>query len=334
MSDTKPRRSTFGYIAGLLAFILSLAAAYLLFVNRQYVLDQLSVWQYEPTSEIVAFVERSGMNETGKFYFYASQPSLLEAQAFNKECDRKEEHTAILGCYNGRYIYIYNVANEDIDGIREVTAAHEMLHAAYDRLNTEERQSIDKLVEEEYTKLSGIEEFSERMAFYARTEPGERDNELHSLIGTEVADIAPALERHYARYFSDRSKIVTLHQKYATVFSELKVRADALSAQLTQLGDRIETQSAAYNKAITQFNQDVSAFERKAQNNGFTSQEELDRERNALLARADRLETNRQLINDEVTQYNQLRDELLSISSESEALNRSIDSSLAPAPSL
>ena len=333
MSDTKPRKSL-GYFISLTAFFLCVTGAGLLFINRQAVLDQVSVWQYEPSEVLTSFAQRSGMNDTGEFYFYATHPSLLEADAFNKECDRKEESTAILGCYNGRNIFIYNVPNKDVDGIREVTAAHEMLHAAYDRMSEADKRRVDALLETEYAKLQGDTEFSERMAFYARTEPGERDNELHSVIGTEVSNISPALEEHYKKYFSDRGKVVALHQKYASVFSGLQTRADTLSAQLTQLGDKIEADSTAYNKAIIQFNQDVSDFERRASNNEFSSQSALDRERDALLARADQLDTSRQTINDNVTRYNALRDELMGIASQSEALNRSIDSSLAPAPSL
>lgn len=333
MSDTKPHRAA-GYFTGLIAFFLCVAGAYLLLINRQAILDQLSVWQYQPTSDIVSFAERSGLNDTGKFYLYATHPSVLGATAFNKECDRKEQSTAILGCYNGRSIYIYNVPNKDLDGIREVTTTHEMLHAAYDRMDQTEKQKVDVLLEQEYAKLRDNKDFSERMAFYARTEPGERDNELHSVIGTEVASISPELEAHYAKYFSDRAKVVALHQKYATIFSDLQTRADTLSAQLTQLGDKIESESVTYNKSITQFNQDVSEFERRARSGAFSTQAELTKERNALLARADQLDASRQTINDEVSSYNSLRDQLMSISSQSEALNRSIDSSLAPAPSL
>ena len=37
--------------------------------------------------------------------------------------------TAVLGCYANREISIFNVTDQRLDGIREVTAAHEMLHA-------------------------------------------------------------------------------------------------------------------------------------------------------------------------------------------------------------
>lgn len=334
MSDTNPRRVHGAHVAGIIATVFCVLAALLLLANKQYVLDQLSVWQYKPDAEISALAARSGMNDTGKFYFYASHPAIDGAQEFNQECEHKESGTAILGCYNGRNIYIYNVTDAQLDGIKEVTAAHEMLHAAYARMSDGEKKSVDKLLEAEYNKLKNDKDFSERVAFYARTEPGERDNELHSVIGTEVANVSPALEAHYKKYFSDRSKVVALHDKYASVFTALQAKSDALSRQLTQLGDAIESGSAQYNADVTQLNADIETYNVKAKGGGFSSQAEFHAEFTSLKNRTAELESRRQAINSEITQYNSLRQELASVSSRSQALNRSIDSSLAPAPSL
>jgi hypothetical protein len=333
MSDLRPRRSH-GYITGIVALLSCVLVALLLLVNRQYILDQLSVWQYKPSPVIMSFAARSGMNETGEFYFYASRPLLADAQAFNQKCDRQEEKTAILGCYDGQYIYIYNVVSPELDGIREVTAAHEMLHAAYARLAPSRKKEVDTLLEAEYTKLRSDQKFAERMAFYERTEPGERSNELHSVIGTEVADISPELDTYYKAYFSDRERVVTLHGTYASVFASLEKQAGRLVTQLTQLKNKIEAESADYNKDISEFNQDVRQFERQADANEFSSQAEIDTQRSGLLGRASLLDARRDLIKSEVAEYERLRNELMKISSQSEALNRSIDSSLAPPPSL
>lgn len=337
MSSTRPfKQHNRGnsHVVALLVTAISIAAALVLLVNRQYVVDQLTVWQYQPIGAVAQLASRSGMNDTGKFYFYASQPAIETAPTFNKECGRKEESTAILGCYNGRNIYIYNVTNEKLDGIKEVTAAHEMLHAAYARMSDGEKKSVDKLLEAEYAKLKNNKEFAERFAFYDRTEPGERDNELHSVIGTEVSAVSPELEAHYRNYFSNRSKVLALHDKYASVFAELQAEGDELSKQLTALGDTIDQQTKDYNTAVTTLNSDIEDFNRRANSGGFSSKEEFDSERAVLLARANQLEDTRQTINDEVTQYNTLRERLKSVASQSEALNRSIDSTLAPAPNL
>jgi predicted nucleic acid-binding Zn-ribbon protein len=308
--------------------------AFLLVLNRQPILDQLAIWQFHPSSEIVSITQRTGMSTAGIATFYESQPALESNQDFNSKCARQEQSTAILGCYTGSHIYIYNVTDPKIDGIREVTAAHEMLHAAYARMSDTERTQVNALLEAEYAKLKDNKDFAERMAFYARTEPGERDNEFHSIIGTEVASISPALEAHYKKYFDDRSKVVQLHTQYSSVFNDLQSRSQQLSDQLTTLGDTIEKSSASYNVNVIQLNKDIVAFNARANNNGFSSQADFQRERAALVARAAQLDTQRSTINDDVATYNKLRQELASIASQSDALNRSIDSSLAPAPSL
>lgn len=52
------------------------------------------------------------------------------------------------------------------------------------------------MLEKEYRKNSDAE-FSKRMDYYKRNQPGEEYNELHSIIGTEFADISPQLEDYY-----------------------------------------------------------------------------------------------------------------------------------------
>jgi hypothetical protein len=333
MLDTKRFKSG-GYIASVIVTLISVAITGLLLINRQYILDSISVWQYSPTTEITAFVERTSMSDTGEFLFFASQPSLEGTQAFNDKCSRVEKSTAILGCYDGRSIFVYDVPNPKLDGIREVTSAHEMLHAAYLRLNTTERKNVDKLVEAEYAKLSTDAKFAERMAFYARTEPGERDNELHSIIGTEVTSISPELEAHYKTYFDDRSKVVLLHAKYASIFATLQARGEELSAQLTAIAASIDKRTATYNSDVESLNADIAAFNERAGNGGFSTQAQFNAERSGLIAKASSLESLRASIGEDRKQYEALREELMSIASESEALNQSIDSSLAPAPSL
>jgi hypothetical protein len=333
MLDTKRFKSS-GYVASVVVTLISVAITGLLLVNRQYILDTISVWQYTPSNDVTAFAERTSMSDAGEFLFFASQPSLEGTQAFNDKCSRLEKSTAVLGCYDGRSIFVYDVPNPKLDGIREVTSAHEMLHAAYLRLNDAQRKNVDKLVEEEYVKLSNDAEFAERMAFYARTEPGERDNELHSIIGTEVASISPALALHYKKYFDDRSKVVALHAKYASVFASLQARGEELSVQLTALATSIDKRTATYNNAVEELNKAIASFNARANNGEFTSQAQFNNERSGLIVKAGSLESLRASIDDDRRQYEALRGELITIASESEALNQSIDSSLAPAPSL
>lgn len=337
MSSTKQfqrRSSGHSHVGAFVIVLISVATAFFLYANRQYVVDQVAVWQYHPSDAIVQLATRADMSDTGKFYFYASHPAIEDAAAFNKNCGRKEENTAVLGCYTGQNIYVYNVTNTQLDGIKETTAAHEMLHAAYARMGASEKKTVDALLETEYNKLKNDKEFAERMAFYARTEPGERDNELHSVIGTEVASISPALEQHYKEYFADRRKVLALHDNYASVFAGLQARGDALSKQLTELRSAVSRQTTQYNADVSALNRDIADFNKRAASGGFASKSDFDSERAQLVGRAAQLDATRSQINSEIVQYNALREELKKVASQSDTLNQSIDSSLDPVPSV
>ncbi len=313
-----------------LVLIAVIAALY----NAQLIKDAVLYYQYSPDTTIASFVSTTGMSERGKFLFYASHPSLEEAAAFNAQCSNHEHPAAVLGCYKGDKIYIYNVVDVRLDGIRPTTAAHEMLHAAYARLSSTEKLRVNALLESEYEKLKDDADLSGRMDFYAVTQPGEHANELHSIIGTEIANISVELEEYYARYFSDRSKVIGQHQQYQALFIELNNRADTLSQQIDTLGEEIKEKRAAYDADASTMQRDIATFNRRAQQGGFESQTAFNRERQLLVARTASLETARDEINTAITNYNALVVELKEVALETETLNRSIDSKLEPAPSV
>jgi len=316
-------------IISLILIVLSL----LIVANRQRIIDQITVWQFHATSAITALVDRAGMNSNGKFLYLASQPILDSTQNFNNECDRIENTTSILGCYSNSRIFVYDVTDQKLDGIREVTATHETLHAVYARLDSTEKAKIDVLLEAEYKKLENNKDYSDRMAFYARTEPGERDNELHSVIGTEIANINPDLEKYYDNYFSDRQKVVALNTKYSSVFINLKNHANVLLAQLNALSKSISSGTEKYNSDVKTLNSDIIAFNKRADSgSGFNSQSQFNSERAVLSARVDELDVNRSKIDSDIATYDQILAEYNSLASESKKLYNSIDSTLAPAP--
>lgn len=313
-------------------FVLTVTSAVWLYANRQYVADQLLVWQYTPTSEIQSLVKKSGMSDKGKFDFYTGQPKVEGSQLFNQYCARQEKQNAILGCYTDRQIYIYDVTDAKLAGIKSVTASHEMLHAVYDRLGTDEKARVNSLLKDQYKSIDN-EELRTRMDYYQRTEPAQRMNELHSILGTEFANLNPELERYYATYFNDRKKVTDLHESYAKVFRKLSNQSDKLVTQLNALAIQIDNDTKAYNQAVKQLNADVQSFNNRTKNGSFSSQSEFDAERAALVARSSQLSNQRDSINAAIKRYEKLRADLEAINTQTEALNQSIDSSLAPAPS-
>jgi hypothetical protein len=255
--------------------------------HRQYLSDQLTVWNFHASSVVDDYINRSTMTGEGSFLFLASQPKVATAQQFNSVCANHEEGSGVLGCYlpSTKTITLFDVVDPRLDGIEEVVAAHEMLHAGWDRMSDQERNVLAPLLNAEFATLSDDKDLVARMGYYDRNEPGERLNELHSILGTEIAQLPPALEKYYSSYFSNRQALVALHVKSNAVFVDLAAKSAVLVADLATLKTGIETDYANYNSGYDALNKDVSAFNTKADNGGFKSQSEFNSERNALIAR-------------------------------------------------
>lgn len=332
----RPPKLTFrrGSVSGIVIVIGVVALSIFAVANQRTILDHISVWQFKPSSAIANLVTESGMNSEGRFLYYASEPQIDGREDFNAACRDKDSTNAILGCYVNDRIYIFNVTDKRLDGIKATTAAHEMLHAAYDRLTPTEKKKVDSMVDAAYAKLSTKDGLKQRMAIYAKTEPGERDNELHSVLGTEVADLPHDLEVYYSKYFSDRSKVVAEHAAYQSVFTSLQARADAIQAQMKSLQASIELTSAKYSVDVSRLQADISSFNSRAEGGQFSSQSQFESERSSLVARSNQLEIERQSINSMIDQYNSLNSELSAIAAQDQMLNQSINSKLPAAPSV
>lgn len=304
--------------------ILVLAAVWV-FLNKQYVLDQLSVWSYEPSQQVATINDRVQFTDKGRFVFYATSPKVASPEDFNKQCPRQEPGSPILGCYtNDDHIYIYDLSNEKLDGMEEVTAAHEMLHAVWYRTSEADKESLSAQLREAYEKLDNPE-LKTRMDYYQRTEPGEFTNELHSILGTEVSSLGEPLETYFNQYFN-RETVLKLHEQYNGVYKQLYDRADELYSKMESLSVTIQSRSRNYDLAVAQLSADISSFNRRANANGFSTQSQFNNERSALVARTSRLETERNAINADITQYNTYYNEYQDISKQIEVLNNSIDS--------
>lgn len=230
------------------------------------------------------------MSNYGRTLFYVNDPKLSDRTEFASQCKVREQ-TIVLGCYNGTGIYVFAVQDPRLKGVEEVTAAHEMLHAAYDRLSPAERKKVDAMTLAAYEKINDPE-LSKRIDGYKKTEPGEIPNELHSILGTEKRSLGSGLEEYYKQYFNDRLRVVTLAENYEKVFidiqnqvqkydadlslrkSEIDSKESALEAQANSLQSQrasldaslsakdyrtYNAQVPAYNAAVSNFNSELAA---------------------------------------------------------------------------
>ncbi|MGV8968994.1 MAG: hypothetical protein ACOH1J_00945 [Microbacteriaceae bacterium] len=298
--------------------------------NQQLITDQFTVWSFEPSAAVESHVDRLQFTDRGRFLYFASTPIVSDSETFATECPKRagEEDYGILGCYlpSTKMIFLFDVTDERLDGTEETTAAHEMLHAAWDRLSDQTQRDIAALLEVEYERLSDDAEFVKRMEFYARTEPGQRANELHSIIGTETAQLSPELEAYYSEYFTDRTIVTDLHVASNAAFVEIQARADALIANLNSLRDSIESDYAGYTSDSETLRNDVGEFNRRADTPGaFPNQSAFDRERAALLQRQASLDDLYASITARSSQYDALVVELDGVNSTAAELQRALN---------
>lgn len=323
MFKKKYRRT--GTIASSIVSAIILVFAVLLFLNRQYVADTLIVWQFQPSEQIVTVGERSGMTEKGQFAFYASQPQIATSESFNTSCPRREQNSPILGCYtNMGRIFIYDITNEKLDGIEEVTAVHEMLHAIWYRLSDSERQRLANLLETAYKNIEDPDLHS-RMEYYQRTEPGEFANELHAILASEYPALGDELEKHYAQYFN-REVLLAHHENYRSAYRQLTNEANALQGELEGLAKSIEQRSASYREENAKLSADIGVFNQRANTGAFTSNAQFNRERATLVARTSELESMRQKVNADIEQHNAAYLKYKQVATQLQSLNDSLDS--------
>ena len=193
------------------------------------------------------------MNDNSRRLFYVYHPELEERQAFNEHC-RTSERTIVLGCYvSFKGIYIYNVTDERLYGVTQVTAAHELLHAAYGRLSPSEKGRVNGLLNDAFAKVTD-QRIRDTIEDY-RKNGADTNNELHSILGTEVRILPPALEKYYSKFFANRGVVVGYSEKYVQAFEQRKAQADsykqqmnAVQAQLKDLKVSIDQQEAALSQ--------------------------------------------------------------------------------------
>lgn len=247
MTSAKRRESS--RLARILFLLLLLATPLLLFWQRNSLYDSWRLHGYQPPTSVVGLADQDKMTDSARHIFYVNHPELMsDATIFRQACTTAEQ-TIILGCYHGPEagIYIYNVQDDRLAGIQQVTAAHEMLHAAYDRLSDKDRNYVNGLLVDYYNNGLNDQRVKDSIDSYKKTEPKDIANEMHSIFGTEIVSLPQPLETYYKRYFVDRSAVTTFSANYEREFTSRQDHLNQLKSQLDSELQAIQRQQATIN---------------------------------------------------------------------------------------
>ena len=234
-------------------------------LNVQTILDRYALATFRPDPEIAAIVDRLKLTSKAMAILARSEPVIDDKVLFNRDCQTSKGELE-LGCYVNGHIFVLKIENADLAPEMDVVLAHELLHAAYDRLGSSGKAAVNLGLEAAFAKNSDPD-LGQRMKEYETSEPGQKNNELHSIFGTEYGSLDTSLESHYLNYFEDRKVIVAAQKQYQNVFVARRRSLDVdlagirvLKSQLTVLNRRMESLKnsesiAAYNSLVPQQNQ-------------------------------------------------------------------------------
>jgi hypothetical protein len=220
--------------------------------------DWSKLLTYQPPAEIAKLAATTTMTDTARRLFYVNQPTIESRKSSLNLC-KGTEHTIVLGCYVvSKGIFLQAVTDPRLQGVMEVTAAHEMLHVAYQRMSLFEQTQLNKKLQAVLAQLQNPR-ILKLVKTYDNQDPRSVNNELHSIFGTEVRNLSSELEKHYQTYFTNRSTIVALSERYEGVFTALRTRAKTLSQQL-------ESQKVALEQLVIQVKQEAKTVESERSN--------------------------------------------------------------------
>ena len=117
------RRTKKRHYALWLFFVATVVATVVVVLNRGWIYDFYRGMSYQPTAEMSEIKERLNLTSRGAFVFDATWPELKSQDEFNLHCRTSDMGAAILGCYTEGNIYVYNIEDEELNGI-QIGRAH------------------------------------------------------------------------------------------------------------------------------------------------------------------------------------------------------------------
>lgn len=317
----KPKRKARHIVFSILAFLFGVAVA--LVVDYRAIFDWILGFSYEPSSAMSQTIANLNLTDRGMRIVKASFAEFQDSDNFNRNCPSATAETSVLGCYYDWHIYVYDVDNAELNGIKEAVLAHELLHADWQRERELVKKELEPILRQTY------ETYKDELADHMKTYSEENFvDELHSVIGTQldVAKLPSRLQEHYRSFFNDHSKIIGYFNQYNDKFLKLKQEMEELAAKIEQMKAEIEEKTETYRKKSQKLSKDIDEFNRRATSNYYTDQWSFSEDRAALVARQEALNKDYKELSDLVDEANKYVEQYNQNVSRSSELYRSINS--------
>ena len=315
-----------------IALFIFLSLAILLVSQRRNISDWYKLSNYNAPSSISSLATQDTFTPYAKKLFYINQPVLISGAEFRNKCPNSDPTSSeILGCYhpimNGIYLYIVN--EPTLNGVEQVTAAHEMLHAAWARLGSADKEKLTKELNDFYNNDLTDPTVKKEIAIYQKTEPGFVADEMNSTFSTECASLTPSLENYYKSLFVNRQAVVSFSNGYKQVFKNYQNQIKSDDAQLNSLKITI-------NNNISNITSQLSSIKAlRAQMDNLLSSGSIDKYNQDVLVYNQQIQGYNSLISQTqslISQYNSLVATRNSTAAIFDSLSEKLNSNLSALP--
>lgn len=319
----------FAVLKRIMAPVIVLALVAITVTHARAISDYVRLYNYHPDVVVEQLATQTTMTPEARHLFYVNHPAIDDRSNFNGECNKEGEQTIVLGCYHSvdRGIFIFHVTDARLNGVEQVTAAHETLHAAYDRLSSSERKKIDAELQNFYDTQVHDQRIRDTMAAYQKSEPNDVQNEMHSIFATEIGTLTPDLESYYKQYFTNREAVVQYADSYQQEFTSRQDQVKSYDTQLAALKTEIDQNTSSLKSQES----DINAMQRQMESDrGQGNTVAYNAQVTTYNAKVDQYNALIHETQTEIAQYNQVVATRNSLALEVRELTQSINSSLAP----
>jgi hypothetical protein len=259
-----------------------------------------------PSLELLA--SEGTYTDLGLEVFLENTPAIVDVKELKSSCTNLNvaSEANVLGCFvnpPGK-IFLYGITDPRVAGAGVVIAAHEMLHAVwYLELSQVERDGFAKLLNQHFNSLPQEHYLRDRLALYSES-PDTIPTELHSILGTEAANLPVELEVHYQKYFKNRAALVSLADDSFGYVNRLKYQIKDISANIERQRAANDSTRISLEEANTQLNTDVNAFNEQVAAGGYSKRSDYDRMKKSLDERRAELTNRYDVFNAEIVKFN------------------------------
>lgn len=274
-------------LVGLALSLLLLGAGFWALQNKWQIRDTIASRGYKATQDSEEVRANLKLTNRGDLVYRASLTEVDSKENFKLRCPvNKFESASVLGCYANQRIYVLKVDEPKLQGVEEVTATHELLHAQWERMSSSRKKEVEGLIEALRPNIKDAETLDLVKSYQANIGTGEElYNEMFAIFGTQLNEVGAELEEVYSEYLTNRGEITKLYKSYNAEFKRiedqlakydsrlgrLKSEKEALEAELNSLSAVLEAEKSQLNSlensgAFEEYTTMATTYNQKVQN--------------------------------------------------------------------